>query len=67
MKKGKVVLVGTGMVGMSMAYSMLNQGGVNELILIDIDKGTFKTQKKCNRRRNGFITWITICTTKNGN
>ena len=25
MKKGKVVLVGTGMVGMSMAYSMLNQ------------------------------------------
>ena len=38
MKKGKVVLVGTGMVGMSMAYSMLNRGGVNELILIDIDK-----------------------------
>ena len=38
MKKGKVVLVGTGFVGMSMAYSMLNRGGVNELILIDIDK-----------------------------
>ena len=38
MKKGKVVLVGTGFVGMSMAYSMLNKGGVNELILIDIDK-----------------------------
>lgn len=38
MKKGKVVLVGTGFVGMSMAYSMLNQGGINELILIDIDK-----------------------------
>ena len=33
MKKGKVVLVGTGFVGMSMAYSMLN-----ELVLIDIDK-----------------------------
>ena len=25
MKKGKVVLVGTGFVGMSMAYSMLNR------------------------------------------
>ena len=29
MKKGKVVLVGTGFVGMSMAYSMLNRGGVS--------------------------------------
>ena len=38
MKKGKVVLVGTGFVGMSMAYSMLNKGGASELILIDIDK-----------------------------
>ena len=38
MKKWKVVLVGTGFVGMSMAYAMLNRGGVNELILIDIDK-----------------------------
>ncbi len=38
MKKGKVALVGTGFVGMSMAYSMLNRGGIEELILIDIDK-----------------------------
>ena len=38
MKKGKVVLVGTGFVGMSMAYSMLNRGGIRELVLIDIDK-----------------------------
>ena len=38
MKKRKVVLVGTGFVGMSMAYSMLNRGGINELVLIDIDK-----------------------------
>ena len=38
MKKGKVALVGTGFVGMSMAYTMLNRGGVNELVLIDIDK-----------------------------
>lgn len=38
MKKGKVVLVGTGFVGMSMAYSMLNRGGIEELVLIDLDK-----------------------------
>lgn len=38
MKKGKVVLIGTGFVGMSMAYSMLNRGGIEELVLIDIDK-----------------------------
>ena len=38
MKKRKVVLVGTGFLGMSMAYAMLNRGGVDELILIDINK-----------------------------
>lgn len=37
-EKRKVVLVGTGFVGMSMAYALLNQGGVNELILIDVAK-----------------------------
>lgn len=37
-KKRKVVIVGAGFVGMSMAYSVLNQGGVEELVLIDIDK-----------------------------
>ena len=35
----KVVLVGTGMVGMSFAYSLVNQGGIcNELVLIDVNK-----------------------------
>ena len=37
MKKNKVVLIGTGMVGMSYAYAMLNQGTCEELVLIDID------------------------------
>lgn len=39
--KRKVILVGTGFVGMSMAYSLLSQGnasGVNELVLIDVLK-----------------------------
>ena len=45
MKKGKVVLIGTGFVGMSMAYAMLNRGGVNELILIDIDKEKTKGEE----------------------
>ena len=37
-KTRKVVLVGTGFVGMSMAYALLNRGGINELVLIDIAK-----------------------------
>ena len=45
MKKGKVVLVGTGFVGMSMAYSMLNRGGVKELVLIDIDTNKTKGEE----------------------
>ncbi len=38
MKSKKVVLVGTGMVGMSFAYAALNQNVCDELVLIDIDK-----------------------------
>lgn len=34
----KIVLIGTGMVGMSYAYSMLNQNVCDELVLIDIDR-----------------------------
>ena len=45
MKDGKIVLVGTGFVGMSMAYSMLNRGGIGELILIDIDKEKTKGEE----------------------
>lgn len=37
-EKRKVVIVGTGMVGMSYAYSLLNQSACDELVLIDIDK-----------------------------
>ncbi|MBQ5329732.1 MAG: L-lactate dehydrogenase [Oscillospiraceae bacterium] len=34
----KIVLVGTGMVGMSFAYAALNQGVCDELVLCDINK-----------------------------
>lgn len=37
-EKRKVVLVGTGFVGMSFAYALLNQNFCNELALIDINK-----------------------------
>ncbi len=36
--KRKVVLIGTGMVGMSYAYSLLNQNVCDELVLIDINR-----------------------------
>ncbi len=37
-EKRKIVLVGTGFVGMSMAYSFLSTGGIDELVLIDVAK-----------------------------
>ena len=51
--KRKVILVGTGFVGMSMAYSILNQGnasGVNELVLIDVlkDKAIGEAMDLCH-------------------
>ena len=36
--KRKVVLIGTGMVGMSYAYSLLNQNVCDELVLVDLDR-----------------------------
>lgn len=36
--KKKIVLIGTGMVGMSYAYALLNQNLCDELVLIDINK-----------------------------
>lgn len=36
--KRKIVLVGTGMVGMSYAYALLNQNVCDELVLIDLDR-----------------------------
>jgi len=38
MEKSKVVVIGTGFVGMSYAYALVNQGAVEELVLIDIDR-----------------------------
>ena len=37
-QKRKVVLIGTGFVGMSFAYSMLMTGDIDDLVLIDINK-----------------------------
>ena len=37
MQHSKVVVVGTGFVGMSYAYALVNQGAVEDLVLIDID------------------------------
>lgn len=37
-EKRKVAIIGTGFVGMSYAYALLNQNACDELMLIDIDK-----------------------------
>jgi L-lactate dehydrogenase len=38
MEKQKIVIVGTGFVGMSYAYSLINQGIGEEIVLVDINK-----------------------------
>ncbi len=38
MHNNRVVIVGTGFVGMSYAYALVNQGTVEELVLVDINK-----------------------------
>ncbi len=38
MQTNRVVIIGTGFVGMSYAYALVNQGTVEELVLIDINK-----------------------------
>lgn len=45
MEKSKVVIVGTGFVGMSYAYALVNQGAVEELVLIDIDHKKLKVKQ----------------------
>ena len=37
-KKRKIMLVGTGFVGMSFAYSMLSEKGIDELVLVDVNE-----------------------------
>lgn len=43
--KRKIMLIGTGFVGMSFAYTMLNERGVDELVLVDVDKGKAKGEQ----------------------
>ena len=51
----KVVLVGTGFVGMSMAYTLMNHKGIDELVLVDVNT------EKGRRGSNGLSSWFTIC------
>ena len=36
-KKRKIMLIGTGFVGMSFAYTMLNERGIDEMVLVDVN------------------------------
>ena len=38
MNRSKVVIVGTGFVGMSYAYALVNQGTIEDLVLIDVNE-----------------------------
>lgn len=37
-RKRKIMLIGTGFVGMSFAYSLLNERGIDELVLVDVNE-----------------------------
>ena len=53
----KLVLVGTGMVGMSMAYALENQGGINELVLIDVLKDKAEGEDRTDGISLSFGNW----------
>ena len=38
LNRSKVVIVGTGFVGMSYAYALVNQGTIEDLVLIDVNE-----------------------------
>ena len=44
-KKRKIMLVGTGFVGMSFAYSMLSEKGIDELVLVDVNEDKARDRK----------------------
>lgn len=55
-KNNKVVLVGTGFVGTSYAYSLLNQSIVEELVLIDVNSEKAKGEVMDLNHGNFFMT-----------
>jgi len=51
----KVTIVGTGAVGLACAYSLINQGGASELVLIDVS-GALAPRGGNPRRGGGAAT-----------
>ena len=60
--KRKVVLIGTGMVGMSYAYAILNQNLCDELVLIDINKK--KAEGEAMDLNHGAVSYTHLVTMK---
>lgn len=43
--KRKIMLIGTGFVGMSFAYSLLSEKGIDELVLVDVNTDKAKGEE----------------------
>ena len=43
--KRKIMLIGTGFVGMSFAYSLLSERGIDELVLVDVNADKAKGEE----------------------
>ena len=52
--KRKIVLIGTGMVGMSFAYAALNQSVCDQLVLIDLN--IVRAKGEAMDLNHGFLT-----------
>ena len=57
----RVALIGTGAVGSSYVFALLNQGIAEEIVLIDLN------QAKGRRRCHGLKSWASIFSGKNKN
>ncbi len=52
-KKRKIMLIGTGFVGMSFAYTMLNERGIDEMVLVDVN--TDKAEGEAMDLNDGLV------------
>lgn len=67
MKRGKVVIVGAGMVGTSIAYSIINQSICEEIVIIDINEAKAMGEALDMMHAMEFMNYKTIVRSGNYN
>ena len=67
MKRGKVIIVGAGMVGTSIAYSIINQSICEEIVIIDINENKAIGESLDMMHAMEFMNYKTIVRSGNYN